>query len=97
MVAAYSERKRDKVEQELAWRELDYRRAHGVEVLLQWHKKSNILRLILNDEKEGLSHTFQVDNDKGLEAFNHPYAFAAFAGKVATREYLPDDYEAYLD
>jgi hypothetical protein len=67
MGATYSERTRDRVEEELAWRELDYRTGDGIEVFLQWHKRSKLLRVILNDEKEGLSHIFQVDNDKGLE------------------------------
>lgn len=87
MEAAYSERTRDRVEEELPYRELDHRRAHGVEVFLQWHKRSNTLRLILNDEKEGLQYKFPVPNDKGLDAFYHPFAFAE--GQQG-HEYMPD-------
>ena len=96
MGTAYSERTRDRVEEELLWRELDYRKADGVEVFLQWHKRNNVLRVILNDEKEGLSHTFPVPNDKGLEGFNHPFAYAAY-GQVATREYMPEGYDGKIE
>jgi len=71
----YSERQRDKVEQELAWRELDYRRSNGIEVFLEWHKKNNILRIILNDEPNNQQHIFGVPNAEALEAFRHPFAY----------------------
>jgi hypothetical protein len=87
MGATYSERTRDRVEEELSYKELDVRRAHGIEVFLQWHKRSNTLRLVLNDEIEGLQYKFPVPNDKGLDALNHPFAWAA---DQQGHEYMPE-------
>ena len=57
--------------------ELMHRRNNGVEVFLYWYRTHDILSVLLNDEKAEppLSTEFIVPNDKGLEAFNHPYAW----------------------
>ncbi len=57
--------------------ELMHRRNNGVEVFLYWYRTNNVLSVLLNDEQaQPPVHTeFFVPNDKGVEAFNHPYVW----------------------
>lgn len=57
--------------------ELMHRRNNGVEVFLYWYRENNVLSILLNDEQANppLSTEFNVPNDKGLEAFNHPFVW----------------------
>jgi hypothetical protein len=61
--------------QELAHREHD-----GVEVGLFWHQPTNGLTVTLTDERTGLQLELAVQPHEALDAFNHPYAHAAFQG-----------------
>lgn len=73
----YSAQRRDRLEEDLAnHRELAYRRDHGIEVFLYWHKKTNVLSIMLTDINANQSQNFTVPNDKGLDAFYHPYVYA---------------------
>lgn len=47
----------------------------GLEKFLFWHSDDNTLSVIIRDEKEKRMYAFQVPNDKGLEAFKHPFAY----------------------
>lgn len=57
--------------------ELMERRNDGVQVFLNWHREANILTIALIDNKQTppFATEFTVPNDKGLEAFNHPFAY----------------------
>lgn len=57
--------------------ELADRRNDGIEVFLRWHKGANILTVALIDNKQEppFATEFVVPNDKGMEAFEHPYAY----------------------
>lgn len=57
-------------------RELMYREPlDGLEKFLFWHSDNNTLSIIIRDEREKRMYAFQVPNDKGLEAFAHPFAY----------------------
>ena len=56
-------------------RELAHRRDHGIEVFLMWHKRANVLAIMLYDFSTNASYNFTVPNDRGLDAFYHPFAY----------------------
>jgi hypothetical protein len=57
--------------------ELNSRRSDGLEVFLLWHQTNNVLSIALTDYKQQppFQAEFLVPNDKGNEAFHHPYAY----------------------
>lgn len=55
--------------------ELDHRRRHGIEIFLFWFRQSNILTMTLNDLKDSSSYYFQVPNENGMDAINHPFIY----------------------
>ena len=57
--------------------ELNHRLSDGIEVFLLWHSTANILSIALTDHKQSppFAAEFLVPNDKGNDAFYHPYAF----------------------
>jgi hypothetical protein len=61
-------------------RELDFRSNDGVEVALLWHEATNRLTVSVHDLKADDVFEFEVESDYALEAFKHPYAYAAFRG-----------------
>jgi hypothetical protein len=67
--------------------ELDYREADGIEVSLLWSRTDDSLSLLVFDGKLGESLEIKVDRHHALDAFRHPYAYAALQG----RETPPDD------
>jgi hypothetical protein len=75
--------------------ELDFRSNSGLEVALLWEPETNRVSVSVFDSLGGDDFTLEVDPAKALEAFHHPYAFAAargvhFAGGVRTNaEALP--------
>lgn len=75
-LAPYTEHHRDKVEQQLLLKELAWRRDHGIEVFLYWHSKLNTLSIFVTDINANQSQNFTVPNDKGLDAYYHPYAYS---------------------
>ena len=58
-------------------RELAHRTSDGIEVTLFWSKTTNRVTVAVLDShsEEGLE--FDVDASSALEAFKHPYAYAA--------------------
>ena len=62
------------------YRELAYRAADGVEVGLFWSKSDNGLRVVVDDARSGDLFELVVDPDHALDAFEHPYAYAAHRG-----------------
>jgi hypothetical protein len=63
-------------EPKLTTRELDDRRAHGIKVTLLWNAKTKGV-FISVAERDGNGFQFQVPPADALDAFHHPYAYAA--------------------
>jgi hypothetical protein len=61
-------------------KELAYRENDGVAVTLLWSAATNRLTVSVVDLRNEDGFDLEVDPADGLEAFNHPYAYAAFAG-----------------
>ena len=64
-------------ERRIGIRELDHRRADGIEVTLLWNAETNGVFISVM-EREGNTLEFQVPPAQALDAFHHPYAYAAF-------------------
>ena len=58
-------------------RELDRRTSDGIEVRLLWSAESDRVWIDVSDNTGGSSFEFEVDPDHALEAFRHPFAYAA--------------------
>lgn len=61
------------MEQEPDAVELMHRHNHGVDVFLMWHRDLDILSIVIKSDEQ--DSEFVVPNDKGLKAFEHPFAF----------------------
>ena len=57
-------------------RELAHRSTDGIEVSLFWSKPSNRVTIELVDGRIDERLEFEVANEKALDAFRHPYAYA---------------------
>ena len=62
--------------------ELDHREGDGIEVSLVWNRVGNSVTVLVFDTK--LEQTFEISiaNEFALDAFHHPYAYAAVHGLV---------------
>jgi hypothetical protein len=58
-------------------RELAHRISDGIEVTLFWSKPSNRVTIAVLDSHSDETIEFDVDGGVALDAFNHPYAYAA--------------------
>jgi hypothetical protein len=58
-------------------RELDRRRGDGIEVTLSWKPSTNSVLVSVIDEREGDSFQVEVGPEDAMDAFHHPYAYAA--------------------
>jgi hypothetical protein len=56
--------------------ELAHRSSNGIEVALLWSSTTNRLFVAVADESTGDHFTVDAPNDKALDVFNHPYAYA---------------------
>jgi hypothetical protein len=61
-------------------RELAHRYADGVHVTLLWYPRTDRVVIEVFDEKNEKSFEFEAPAARALDAFWHPYAYAAFAG-----------------
>lgn len=61
-------------------RELAYRAADGLEVWLLWTEADNRLFVLVVDSRLGGAFELTVKSSNALDAFHHPYAYAAFRG-----------------
>ena len=61
-------------------RELAYRESDGVEVALLWRVGERGVLVRVADGRLEQSFELSVEGDKALDAFYHPYAYAAAAG-----------------
>jgi hypothetical protein len=58
-------------------RELAARESDGIHVLLLWHPNENALTVSVEDARIGDRFQLAVSPDRALDAFYHPFAFAA--------------------
>ena len=58
-------------------REVAHRTRDGIEVTLFWSKPSNRVTIAVLDSVRDESVEFEVEGNAALDAFNHPYAYAA--------------------
>jgi hypothetical protein len=58
-------------------KELAYRERDGLEVALVWDVSSNELCVDVRDVREEQSFRLPVSAEHALDAFNHPFAYAA--------------------
>ena len=58
-------------------RELARRTGNGIEVTLFWTESTNTVAIAVLDTHSGEELEFEVDGTRALDAFNHPYAYAA--------------------
>ena len=58
-------------------RELASRESDGVHVLLLWHPRDNTLAVTVEDTRGGDQFQFAIAPDRALDAFYHPFAYAA--------------------
>jgi hypothetical protein len=70
-------------------RELAYRAADGLEVVLLWHQPSNGVMVTLSDTRTGDYFEFDVPPDEALKGFHHPYAYAVARTLPQGTEPLP--------
>ncbi len=60
-----------------ASRELASRESDGVHVLLLWHPKEDAVTVSVDDSRRGRCFELAVDRRRALDAFYHPFAYAA--------------------
>jgi hypothetical protein len=58
-------------------RELAHRTSDGIEVTLFWTNATNPVTIAVLDTRSDEALEFDVDGSAALDAFNHPYAYAA--------------------
>lgn len=58
-------------------RELAARESDGINVLLLWHPRENALTVEVEDARLGDGFQFAVAPERALDAFYHPFAYAA--------------------
>jgi hypothetical protein len=58
-------------------RELAARESDGIHVLLLWHPAEHALTVSVEDSRVGCGFQLDVAPDRALDAFYHPYAYAA--------------------
>jgi hypothetical protein len=60
--------------------ELASRASSGIEVTLLWNRRSDDLRVCVNDNYTGVYFELHAERDDALDIFHHPYAYAAARG-----------------
>jgi hypothetical protein len=63
-------------------KELAARNGDGLEVRLLWHPRSNDVWVEIVDERRDERMEFAVPPHRALDAFQHPFAYAARAGEL---------------
>ena len=58
-------------------RELAARESDGISVLLLWHPREDALAVSVEDDRRGDRFQLAVAPDRALDAFYHPFAYAA--------------------
>jgi hypothetical protein len=60
--------------------ELDTRAGDGIDVRLFWHPATDTVCLSVFDTSHEQAFELLIDPADALDAFNHPFAYAAFQG-----------------
>ena len=63
-----------------AYKELALRAADGVEVGLYWNTDTGRLVVVVDDSRSGDLFELEVSPAEAMDAFEHPYAYAAHRG-----------------
>ena len=58
-------------------RELAARESDGVRVRLLWHPRQDSVTVFVEDSRSSHAFELAVERDRALDAFFHPYAYAA--------------------
>jgi hypothetical protein len=58
-------------------RELAHRVADGIEVQLLWRPSDDAVTVLVHEIETGVCFELRVEPDQALNAFRHPYAYAA--------------------
>lgn len=58
-------------------RELAARESDGLRVILLWHPREDAVTVSVEDTRAGCSFELPVAHDRALEAFYHPFSYAA--------------------
>jgi len=58
-------------------RELAARESDGIHVLLLWHPREDAVTVSVEDDRGGDRFELAVAADQALDAFYHPFAYAA--------------------
>lgn len=61
-------------------RELDFRSTDGLDVALLWDPETDRLTVAVFDSKSGDDFELEVSSENAIDAFHHPYAYAANTG-----------------
>jgi hypothetical protein len=56
--------------------ELDGRHSAGIDVQLLWDRLTHTLTVVAYDEKTDETVEIEVEPDRALDAFRHPFAYA---------------------
>jgi hypothetical protein len=75
-------------------RELAHRSTNGIEVTLLWTGSTNTVGIAVLDTHSGEELEFDVDGSAALDAFNHPYAYAATV-RVDRTQAADRDFDMY--
>ena len=59
-------------------RELDHRKSNGIEVTLLWNARTKAISVSVVEEPGATSIQFEVPPADALDAFRHPYVYAAY-------------------
>jgi hypothetical protein len=70
-------------------KEIAHRTSDGIEVVLFWRRGDALLTVAVADERTGAYFEFDVEAAQALDAFHHPYAYAAFRGVPYDDALLP--------
>jgi hypothetical protein len=60
--------------------ELDYRESDGIAVSLIWSRADGSLAVVVRDGRTGERFQLPIEPERALDAFRHPFAYAAFRG-----------------
>jgi hypothetical protein len=58
-------------------RELAHRRSDGIDVTLFWYGATNRVVIAVHDTRSDEALEFDINGSVAIDAFNHPYAYAA--------------------
>ena len=58
-------------------KELAHRTSDGIEVSLYWNERANRVTVKVYDARSDEDFEFEVDGRRALDAYRHPFAYAA--------------------